>query len=1768
MSEPRELLVGLLDYIKEQAKVVDPRGFTLGGTGVLLRRRREVAGLVGVEFDLRVESDHIWMRVPRLAAGPPPTVPESYRAVISRSLNPEGPSPSLDEKVLSWELNKAIQQQFADKNSDDPEVQEEIQRFHASWWERARSALETYTVTWKSWAVVERERRKTIALYGDLFTLMHQMEAEQTNKPQELVWGIGISTWRLTYEKGTFSFEYPLLTQAVEISLDDRTMAIELRPRATDTRVEFDALTACAVEGAIEVEKAVIAHLERHKDRPVTPFDAGSYSDVLKLIAGNLDSKGTYKEVLLNDEAVPSAGEHLVVTDAWVFFTRPRAVNYLFDDLKRLEDKLNEGCAIPEGPLALVSQPSDEPLTFQAVNFRGISSRGNPSGAHKSQELFFPLPYNEEQVTIVKNLSHAAGVAVQGPPGTGKTHTIANIICHYLALGKRVLVTSRGDAALSLLQEKIPDEVRSLTVALLASDREGVRQFQASIETIQHRVSQLNPEIILREIERAQSAIDRAHSELSSIDRKIDEIALHQLSEIEVDGIPMRAQKLAELVLSGNELHGWFDDVISLSPENAPPFDDSEAGRIREGRRKLGTDLTYIERRIPSAESFPSVSEISRLHDLLVEKKRIELELQGDGQCALNALTVQTLESVRRLLQSTDEAIALVMEIEDAGEEWPSSLRAKCQQAAFVSERSALEELLKGLDDLIEARAEFLKHPVSLPDEVLENPKSIEAIKNAALTGKPFGLLSFGAGDAKRYIQSVTIDGRPPINTEEWAHVNRYITLHGQVRTFCVRWNSVKELLSVPPLDGGVAELRRIEVVATLARKAHRLAVHYYVLLAKQALDVFQEMQRELSGGSRSELDALRQRLIQTLTLNELSYAPVQLAQLAEQLAGCAGPVIDTFRSFFESSLGGGAVSTAAVASQYTGLLAELRRIAGLAFEIGCVHEGSKMIESAGAPKLALRVRSVPVSSAGDDEIFPVTWRDAWNWARMRRHLDQIEGRDELRALGQRRRELEVGLSRFYSEMVAKSAWLATKRNATPRILQALAGYAIAIRKIGQGTGPNATRYRRDARQSMFDAAGAVPCWIMNHNRISEAMPPDIGMFDLVIVDEASQSDLWALPAILRGKRILVVGDDKQVSPDGGFIDSTRIQELRQRFLSKQPYGAEMTPDKSLFDLARRAFAATEIMLREHFRCVPPIIAYSNRIFYKGQIQPLRIPRASERIEPPLVDIFVEGGSRDRHDCNYLEAEAIADEINAILADEKLKGRTIGVVSLLGAEQAKHIDSVVSRRCDVAELHRRKFLCGDARTFQGSERHIMFLSLVVDPANCKALSGNMFDQRFNVAASRAQDRMYLVRSVQLSDLSDKDLRTGLLTHFDNPLVVDKVEAEVLIDRCESGFEKQVYSELVSRGYRVTPQVKTGAYRIDMVVEGSGDLRLAIECDGDEFHGADRWQHDMNRQRVLERAGWTFWRCFASTWTLRKDEVMGELVEYLYRMGIEPVGAIERASRLVEKRTWKCPTSAEPSDELGKAESGVPPEDGKSATEPSEEHLISTFLEQIKSEGRSTPAGQHWNVFHELLCRHAARIGVGRPPVPFILAASGESDSSKHRRLGEQLRWAQVNGSLKEALEFLRGLRPDQWNRGTVENWDRSSYWEDTEPEHSPRSGQVKHEPRAVDVAGADIKSGDRPLEDQQSSSGVHAANGENRASHLPTASSLKARDWFAIAKWAKEKNYLSPWQRKFAFDLGLRLNRETSISEKQSPYAVQLLEEALQLGYSHDPERD
>ena len=317
-------------------------------------------------------------------------------------------------------------------------------------------------------------------------------------------------------------------------------------------------------------------------------------------------------------------------------------------------------------------------------------------------------------------------------------------------------------------------------------------------------------------------------------------------------------------------------------------------------------------------------------------------------------------------------------------------------------------------------------------------------------------------------------------------------------------------------------------------------------------------------------------------------------------------------------------------------------------------------------------------------------------------------------------------------------------------------------------------------------------------------------------------------------------------------------------------------------------------MLREHFRCVAPIIEFSKREFYDHEIRPLRIPKGSERLDPPLIDVFVRGGSRSgkSNKVNEAEARAIVDEMKALVGNARYDGRSMGVVSLLGIEQAHRIFELIREEIPPEEVVARKITVGDARTFQGKERDIMFLSMVATPDENTAATAQMFEQRFNVAASRAKDRMYLFRSVEVSDLSKVDLKARLIEHFRAPFHQDPVRVASLRELCESDFERDMYDALTQRNYRVQPQVQVGGYRIDVVVNGDEDRRLAIECDGDKYHGPEQWSHDMARQRILERAGWTFWRCFGASFFRNREATIDDLVSTMTKMGIEPIGPVE------------------------------------------------------------------------------------------------------------------------------------------------------------------------------------------------------------------------------------------------------------------------------------
>src|SRR5690606_10455748 len=304
--------------------------------------------------------------------------------------------------------------------------------------------------------------------------------------------------------------------------------------------------------------------------------------------------------------------------------------------------------------------------------------------------------------------------------------------------------------------------------------------------------------------------------------------------------------------------------------------------------------------------------------------------------------------------------------------------------------------------------------------------------------------------------------------------------------------------------------------------------------------------------------------------------------------------------------------------------------------------------------------------------------------------------------------------------------------------------------------------------------------------------------------------------------KVIVVGDDQQISPPVGFVRDELIRSLQNRYLRGLPHLHLLATGKSLYDHAKVRFEG-RVNLREHFRCVPEIIEFSNRLCYAAHgtpLDPLK-PVPPGRLEP-LVPIYVESGyvegdTRNRQ--NRPEAESVVAHIKACCEDPRYAGKTMGVISLLGEQQARLIESLLVQHVGCEEIERRDLACGDAYAFQGDERDIIFLSLVVARNEIiGALAKESDKQRFNVAASRAKEQLWLFHSVRIDELRSGCVRRELLSYVYNPALGQVDESELKFD---SEFERDVFERIRARGYRVRTQVAVGdgrshRYRIDLV----------------------------------------------------------------------------------------------------------------------------------------------------------------------------------------------------------------------------------------------------------------------------------------------------------------------------------------------------------------
>ena len=1323
----------------------------------------------------------------------------------------------------------------------------------------------------EEWAEKERPARAAMKLFETLYALHGRIERE--GERVELVLGDGILSW----QRAEGDIFHPVLLQRLQLQFD--ASAPEFTISEADHPVE---LYSALFQSMNDVDGRAIGRCrEELEQEGFHPLMNGATSGFLKRLAIQLSARGEFCE-----ERAPAkkASDPSIGRDP-VLFLRGRnlgfaaAIEGILADLRSREDV----------PWSLLNIVGEEAPVTEAPD----ETASGRDASHGEGDVLLSKPANPEQIRIAQQLEEHGGVLVQGPPGTGKTHTIGNLVGHLLAQGKSVLVTSHTTKALRMVRHHIAPELRPLCVSVLESDLDSRKQLESAVGAIAERLSRADAGALEREGKRLETERLELLKKLEEIRAQLKEARGDEYREIAIGGKSWTPAEAARQIVQEKETHGWIPGPVAAVaplPLSAGELADLYRTSVlvsREDEHELSLQLPEL-RDLPRPEEFEAgVSERNRL-------SFEDLDLRGDlwetGAAAtpeeIGNLRTELVQAVEPLSGNDRWKLAAVY----AGRYGGAHREPWDQLVSFV--RLAHREAANAQESFVQygpeiAAGQDLKEQERLASEILAHLEG---------GGKLGSFTLFTHKAWSQFIERARVNDHTPRAIEHFHALRRMLRLKSLRQELAVRWDRQAAALGAPASGEMGEEIEKTlmqfcdsiedclewqeRVWNPLQQRLRENGFRWEKFLAEQpaVLGAEGELARIHNTVDGPLMPVLESRF-KKLRLAQLEEASRELKsgmKLAARAAKASKAVSHLQGAVNEENCD-------AYREAYERLLEIKSKQADLDLRRGLLAK----LESA-APAWAGAIRNrAGIHGRGEP---PREAAAAWTWRQLNDELDR-RASVSLEALQSKQEKLREHVRRLTVELINKRAWASQARRTSSRQRQALVGWLDTIRRIGKGHGMRVSLLRSEAARKMSECRGAVPVWVMPLSRVVENFDPRSARFDVVIIDEASQSDVMALVALYLGKTVLVVGDHEQVSPSAVGQDLSVIQNLIFQYLRGIPNADLYDGQISIYDLARQSFGGTTCLV-EHFRCVPEIIQFSNTVSYDGRIKPLR-DASRVHLRPHTVAHRVTGSSRDGK-VNRQEALAVASLAAAAIEQREYQKNdageplSIGVVSLVGDEQALEIDNLVRAHISPDRYERHRVLCGNAAQFQGDERDVVFISLV-DTAERGPLSlrdQELFKQRFNVAASRARDQVWIVHSLSPhDDLKPDDLRRQLIEHAEDPSRLMRL-LEEKEKHAQSGFEREVMKRLAGAGYRATPHWKIGTFRIDLVVEGGGK-RLAIECDGDRYYPLEKISDDMDRQAVLERMGWMFSRVRGSEFLRNPARAMKPVFEKLELLEIPP-----------------------------------------------------------------------------------------------------------------------------------------------------------------------------------------------------------------------------------------------------------------------------------------
>ena len=1139
--------------------------------------------------------------------------------------------------------------------------------------------LEYLVNKWEPWAKEMRRWQEVQTVYESLDFLRRRVE--EAEERYELLLALGLLQWR--DPTGTVVTRH-ILTAPAEITLDAARGLLTVVPAASFDRfrVELDMLE---VQHRPRLnEQTIEAQLD---ELDVQGWDSVLVAPILREIANCLRADAQVAEETF--EPADRTEERPRLSFAPALALRERRPT-AYEDLVRkfLEAASGSGLEATEPWMRLLRE--GEPPSG-GIGEPGSDRDDGAPGLGDLDRFLFPLPANDEQRQIVHRLRAEPCVLVKGPPGTGKSHTIANLICHLLAMGQRVLVTAHAPKALAVLRGLLPDDVRDLSVTTLGSSREDQRLLEESVRGILRRKNEWRgAEYAQRAIDEADTRLHVLEGELAAVERELREFREAEIHSHNLPGgYQGTAAQIARALHEQREEFGWFPD--GRYSEDAFPLDASEAAFLAEVHAQLTTErLEELRMEIGDAQ----LADPARFKELIGNVTAAE-------EAAGRATSAAAAEKVDVLGQTPPEWLYELREALQALDD----LALRATRVLGDLTETILADLLAGSGDrwtrlasdaqgLLSRTAELLGQigaaNVELPNDVHQDRLRTDVQRRLAHFEqggrRGFSIFSPRLVKETRYVSDLCrVDGQKADGVEQLKCVFNRLELERSIHELRELW--MPALLELP--SPRQAARRAEDLTNELGRLLQFFQAHHARSLA------------DVASGERASLASASERK---------EWLKAIIAESATRDARSARESLDeTLETILRSQ-------NSSIAHPCMTALAEAVKVRDVGAWATAWEERDRVREQkrrlgryngllerldGPCPGLAALLRS----TAGNPEWqyrVPMIER-AWAWSSTRTWLRRASDASAYKERVQDFHRLQRKVEKATEELVSRRAWRAFFDRLDDATVQSLNAWTRAVDRIGKGTGKHAYRHRRAARQYLMDCVPRIPAWVMPLHRLWDSVDAVPGLFDTVIVDEASQASVDSLALLLLAKRIIVVGDDKQNSPEAVGVLEDDIARLAREHLNQFRFRDEFRPDTSLFDHAERAFGSL-ITLREHFRCVPEIIRFSNDLCYRdAPLIPLR-QAPPNRLAPMRSRFIAEGacegdGQRIR---NRAEAEALVDVIESLVAADAYEGKSMGVIALQGHSQAELIETLLAQRLDPKTIEERRLRCGEPATFQGA----------------------------------------------------------------------------------------------------------------------------------------------------------------------------------------------------------------------------------------------------------------------------------------------------------------------------------------------------------------------------------------------------------------------------------------------------------------------------------